>query len=31
MSHLKLSKKEIELFVLSMKVYQKKLKEEDPY
>jgi|TARA_R100000455_G_C6215968_1_gene81982 hypothetical protein len=30
MSHLKLSKKEIELFVLSMKVYRKKLKEDHP-
>ena len=31
MSHLKLSSKEIELFVLSMKSYQKKLDTEHPH
>ena len=30
MSHLKLSSKEIELFVLSMKFYQEKLNTEHP-
>ena len=31
MSHLKISKKEIELFVLSMKIYRDKLNKDHPH